>query len=337
MTASASVAITVAAATATPAGAWPAHVYAPYVDMTLYPTANLPAIAQSQGIKYFTLAFITADPSNNAPSWGGYSTYDVNGGSFDQSIRAQVASLRQQGGDVMVSFGGAAGTELAQAITSVPALTAAYEQVINAYGLTHIDFDIEGAAEADHASIDRRSQAIAAAQHDAAAAGRTLNVSFTLPVLPTGLTADGLYVLQSAQKYGVQTGGVNIMTMDFGDYAAPHPQGQMGTYVIQAGQSLDNQLTTLYGSSLSSSQVWGMIGLTPMIGVNDVSDEVFTFADATQVLAWAQQKGIGRISIWSLNRDQADPAGPLTYAESTSSSIAQTPYEFSQIFEKFTS
>ena len=33
------------------------------------------------------------------------------------------------------------------------------ETVINAYQLTHLDFDIEGAAVADHASIDRRSQA----------------------------------------------------------------------------------------------------------------------------------------------------------------------------------
>ena len=74
----------------------------------------------------------------------------------------------------------------------------AYQTVITAYNLTHIDFDIEGGAEADHASIDRRSQALAALQTVAAAAGRTLDVSFTLPVLPTGLTSDGLDVLRSS-------------------------------------------------------------------------------------------------------------------------------------------
>ncbi len=322
----------VAPATATN---WPAHVFAPYVDMTLYPTYNLVTAMQSASLKYFTLAFIVAD-SSNAPAWGGYSSYEVNGGTFDQSIRTQINQVRQLGGDVSVSFGGENGQELAQAITNVSTLTTAYQQVINAYGLTHIDFDIEGGAVADHASIDRRSQAIAALEQAAAAAGKTLNVSFTLPVLPTGLTADGLYVLQSALKYGVKISLVNVMAMDFGDGAAPNPQGQMGTYAIDSAQSVFNQLSTLYGSTLSTSQLWGMIAVTPMIGVNDASDEVFEPSDAQQLVAFAEKVGLGGLSFWSLERDQEDPRGALTYAESTSSSIVQSPYEFSEIFNTFT-
>ena len=83
------------------------------------------------------------------------------------------------------------------------------------------------------------------------AAGRgrpTAEIWFTLPALPTGLTADGLYVLQSALKYGVQIGGVNVMTMDYGESAAPNPQGQMGTYAIDAANSLFAQLQRLYGT-----------------------------------------------------------------------------------------
>src|SRR5262249_9611236 len=146
------------------------------------------------------------------------------------------------GGDVIVSFGGAAGQELAQVITNVTQLTAAYQTLVTDYNLTHLDFDIEGAAVADHASIDRRSQALAALQQAAAAAGHPLDISFTLPVLPTGLTSDGLYVLQSALRYGVQIGCVNVMTMDYGDSAAPQPQGHMGDYAIQAANSLFSQL-----------------------------------------------------------------------------------------------
>ncbi len=215
-------------------------------------------------------------------------------------------------------------------------MTSAYQQVINAYGLTHIDFDIEGAAVADDASIDRRSQAIAALQATAAAAGKTLDVSFTLPVLPTGLTANGLYVLQSALKYGVKIGTVDVMAMDYGDSAAPDPQGQMGTYAIDSAQSVHTQLGSLYGTSLSSSQLWGMIGVTPMIGVNDASDEVFEPSDASQLLAFAEQVGLGELAIWSLARDQEDPKGALTYAEDNSSSIVQTPFEYSDIFNAFT-
>jgi hypothetical protein len=332
-TATGTVSITVVAPAT--AGSWPAHVFAPYVDMTLYPTYNLVTAMQTAGLKYFTLAFITAD-SNNAPAWGGYTSYEVNDGTFDQSIRAELAQVRALGGDVSVSFGGEAGTELAQAITSVPALTSAYQQVITAYGLTHIDFDIEGAAVADPASIDRRSQAIAALQATAAAAGKTLDVSFTLPVLPTGLTSDGLYVLQSALKYGVKISTVNVMAMDYGDSAAPKPAGQMGTYAIDAAQSTYAQLGTLYGTTLTSSQLWEMVGVTPMIGVNDASDEVFEPTDASQLLAFAEKEGLGELAMWSLARDQEDPAGALTYAEDDSSSIVQTPFEFSDIFNAFT-
>ena len=46
---------------------WPAHMYAPYVDVTLYPTYNLVSATQTQGIKYYTLAFITADAATSPP------------------------------------------------------------------------------------------------------------------------------------------------------------------------------------------------------------------------------------------------------------------------------
>ncbi len=236
------------------------------------------------------------------------------------------------------SFGGAAGQELAQVITSVPALTNAYQSVINAYQLTRIDFDIEGAAVADHASIDRRSQAIAALQANASAQGKTLQVTFTLPVLPSGLTADGLYVLQSALRYGVKITTVNVMTMDYGDNAAPNPSGQMGTYAIDAATSVYAQLKSLYGTSLSQAQLWAMIGVTPMIGLNDDTSEVFDQAAARQLLAFAQQKGLGEIAMWSLNRDQSAPGGGAVNSVADDySSIVQQPYEFSEIFETFTS
>lgn len=329
------VTITVAAPPVSTGSTWPSQVFAPYVDMTLYPTYNLVSAARNEGIKYFTLAFITAD-SNNQPAWGGYTSYEVGNTAFSSQIAQQIAGVRSLGGDVMVSFGGAAGQELAQTITNLAALTNAYEKVINTYNVTNIDFDIEGAAEANTASIDLRSQAIAQLEQNAAAQGKTLNVWFTLPVLPTGLTSDGLYVLQSALKYGVKIAGVNIMTMDYGDGAAPNPAGQMGTYAIDAAQSLFAQLRTLYGPDPTNAQLWQMVGVTPMIGMNDLTDEVFTLAAAQQLVAWAEQQGIGRISMWSLNRDQESSSGALSYVSDTSSSLVQSPFAFSSIFEPFT-
>ena len=315
--------------------AWPNHYYAPYVDATLWPLYDFVTTAKSSGLKFFTLAFITADTANQA-AWGGYTAYEVSNSDYDAQMKTNIASLRALGGDVMVSFGGAAGQELAQTITSASALTAAYQSVVTAYGLTHIDFDIEGAAVADKASIDRRSQAIAAVQQAAAATGHPLNVSFTLPVLPTGLTADGLYVIQSALKYGVNIGGVNVMTMDYGDSAAPNPAGHMGDYAIDAANSLFGQLKTAYNGTLSDAQIWAKVGITPMIGMNDLTDEVFTQADAQKILTFAQQHGIGRISIWSLNRDYQNSSGALNHVDNFSSSLVQSPLEFSLLLNQLT-
>jgi hypothetical protein len=154
-------------------------------------------------------------------------------------------------------------------------------------------------------------------------------------VLPTGLTPDGTYLLQSAVQRGVNVDVVNVMAMDYGDSAAPNPQGRMGDYAIQAATSLFNQLKTVYGSAKTDAQLWAMVGITPMIGLNDVTTEVFDQQEAREVLAFAEQHGIGRLSFWSLNRDKQNSAGRLNYVDLMSSSILQSPFEFSQIFGAF--
>jgi chitinase len=331
-TASAQVTVNVSNPTAS---SWPEHVFAPYVDMTLWPTYDLVSAARNQNVKFFTLAFVVADGQGN-PTWGGYSVYGL-GSEFDQQMRTQIAGVRALGGDVLLSFGGAANRELALAITDVTALTNAYQSVIDAYQLTHIDFDIEGYAVADRASIDRRSQAIARLQQNADAAGKELEVWYTLPVLPTGLTPDGVYVLESAVRHGVRIGGVNIMAMDYGDSAAPNPSGKMGDYAIQAANSLFGQLRTLYGTTRTDAELWQLVGVTPMIGLNDVTTEVFDQQEARELLAFAREKGLGMLSFWSLARDQQHPNGKISYVDLKSSSILQEPFEFTTIFGVFTS
>jgi chitinase len=329
-TASASVALTVVNPSA---AQWPTQYSAPYVDMTLFPTYDLVRTTREQGIKYFTLAFVVAGPGN-VPAWGGFGEYAINGSAFDLAMRNQVNGVRALGGDVMVSFGGANGVELAQGITNVTALKNAYRSVVDAYQLTHVDFDIEGAAAADPVSIARRSQAMALLQQELAAEGRALKIWLTLPVLPTGLTQDGVNVVRSAVQAGVNLSGVNIMAMDYGAFAAPNPQGRMGDYAIQAATSLFNQLKNVYGTTKTDAQLWQMVGITPMIGMNDVTTEIFDQQEAREVLAFAQSKGITRLSMWSINRDRANPNGAIGYVETTSSSILQTPFEFSLIFEQ---
>jgi uncharacterized protein YkwD len=294
----------------------PGHVFAPYADMTLSPTFSLAETAQQTGNEFFTLAFIVAD-STGRPAWGGQIAAD------GQFLRDDIKSLRGQGGDVIVSFGGATGTELAQATEDVATLQAQYQAVIDAYTLTAIDFDIEGAAVADGPSVDRRNAAIVGLQSAARAAGRDLAVSYTLPVALDGLTTDGLNLLQSARTHGVNISLVNIMALDYGGSAPPD---QMGQNAIAAAQAVSGQLT---GAS------WATIGITPMIGVNDTAPEVFTLQDAQDLLRFAQQNSLGRLAMWSVTRDQPCPGGPGGTAQATCSGVDQQPFDFTNTFKTF--
>jgi hypothetical protein len=296
--------------------------FAPYVDATVNtPPFDLAADLAATGTKAFTLGFIVSQAGGCNASWGGY--YPVSTGYYASGI----ASLRQAGGDVSISFGGQANQELADVCTTVAALQAQYQSVISTYGLTNVDFDIEGAAETNTASLTRRFQAISGLE----AANPGLSVSLTLPVNPTGLDGNGLNVLNAAISAGVHLNVVNIMTMDYGVGQAPNPAGQMGAYAISAARATEAQLATAY-PSLTTAQLWHMVGVTPMIGRNDDTDEIFGLSDAQQLDSFAAQVGLGRVSMWAATRDVACAGGAQTYSSDTCSSIAQAPFDFSKIF-----
>jgi hypothetical protein len=291
--------------------------FAPYVDTSLYPPFSLTSTAQKTGVKQFNLAFIVAGGSGGCtPEWGGVTPVGSD------PVAAQIGALRAMGGDVRISFGGEAGRELAETCTSVSQLQAAYQKVISADNASKLDFDIEGAAIANTAANDRRDQALAALQQ----ADKGLQISFTLPVLPSGLTADGVAVLTGAARAGVQIAAVNVMAMDYGDGAAPSPAGNMGTFAIDAATATDAQVASVLG--ISDSAAWSRIAVTPMIGVNDTSDEVFTLANAQQLVAFAASKHLAWLSMWSAGRDQECPGGAQPSAEPTCSSIVQSPDAF---------
>ena len=287
--------------------------FAPYIDTSLYPSYDLLDTVTKTGVKEFNLAFITSGGSC-APLWGGVT------GLGDDKVAAQIDALRAKGGDVRVSFGGAAGAELALHCSSASALAEAYGKVIDAYGLTKVDFDIEGGALPDTAANSRRSQAIAQLQK----AHPGLDVSFTLPVMPEGLTQPGVDLIADAGKNGVRVDAVNVMAMDYG----PAYSGDMGTYATQAATATQAQIKGVFG--LSDSAAWKAVAVTPMIGVNDVVTEIFTVEDATQLVKFAQEKGIGRLAMWSGTRDKACPGGAQPTADASCSSIVQEPLAFTK-------
>ncbi|MFF0431954.1 cellulose binding domain-containing protein [Streptomyces sp. NPDC004327] len=307
-----------ATATTPPAPGTGTARFAPYVDTSLYPAYDLLATAGQSGVKEFNLAFVTSG-GGCVPLWGGVTDLGSD------KVAAQIGALRAKGGDVRVSFGGAAGRELALNCSSAGTLAAAYGKVIDQYALTKVDFDIEGAALPDTAANTRRAQAIAQLQKSHPG----LNVSFTLPVMPEGLTQPGVDLLADAKRGGVRVDAVNIMAMDYG----PAYSGDMGTYAIQAATATQAQIKGVLG--LSDAAAWKAVAVTPMIGVNDVGSEVFRVDDATQLADFAASKGLGWLSMWSATRDKQCASGAVSYADPTCSSILQQPLAFTKAFAAY--
>ncbi|MCW7946006.1 sugar hydrolase [Streptomyces hygroscopicus] len=292
--------------------------FAPYVDTSLFPAFDLVGSADATGVKDYNLAFVT-DGGGCTPKWGGVTDLGSD------AVAAQIGALRAKGGDVRVSFGGASGSELATTCSSADALAAAYGKAVDAYKLTKVDFDVEGAALPNTAANTRRAQAIAKLQQQHPG----LDVSFTLPVLPQGLTQDGVNLVSDAKSNGVKISAVNIMAMDYG----PSFNGDMGTLAEQAATATQAQIKSVLG--LSDSEAWKTVAVTPMIGVNDVSSEVFKVDDATQLVDFAKSKGLGWLSMWSAARDKQCAGGAKPSADATCSSVVQDAFAFSKAFAAF--
>jgi len=78
-----------------------------------------------------------------------------------------------------------------------------------------------------------------------------------------------------------------------------------------------------------------MIGITPMIGVNDTNTEVFTLPNASALVSWARgQTFVNRLAFWSLARDNGGCAGQ-GFASPTCSGVSQTTWQFSSLFTPF--
>jgi Ricin-type beta-trefoil lectin domain-like len=296
-----------------------AQGFAPYIDMSITADENIVSIASASRVKAFTLAFLDADGACDI-GWGGL------GGALPTdmladgtSILTVVQQLKAAGVTPIFSIGGADGVDPAAYCTSASSLQAVYQTAISRYGITYLDFDIEGAATAEPAQITLRDQALVGLK----VANPGLVISYTIPVEPTGLVAgDGLNLLTSAKSDGVALSVVNIMTMDFGSSGT-----EMGSASIEAAAATEGQI--------QSAGLNATVGITPMIGQNDSSGEVFTLGDATTVLNFAKSNSyVSRLAMWSMGRDNGNCAGS-TSASPSCSGISQGTYAFSEIFEAF--
>jgi len=274
-------------ATAAPSGALPAHYAAPYLQVSSSDVGDMTADMNSSGDKDYTLAFLTPK-SGCTPQW-------EDGGEAMGAFTSQVNTIKGDGGSVIISFGGEPDgntpNEIAQTCTSVSSLTAAYLNVVNTYGVTRLDFDIEGSVLSDTAATTRRDQALAALQ----AQDPAVQVDFTLGVgsdgLPTGQGSE-YALLQDAKNAKVRVSVVNIMTMDFYDGQPVLSDAE------SAAKATASQLAGLYG--ISTSAAYAMMGLTPIAGTND-DGAVFSQANARSLESFAAANGVQELAFWEVD------------------------------------
>jgi hypothetical protein len=291
---------------------WPEKIFAPYMYVGVGDQFKLTDCDDACGQKFYTLAFIIADKSNN-PAWDGQTPMEEN------FYTNQIAAIRARGGDVIVSFGGEGGQEIALVETNAVALQAKYQSIVDRYRFTWLDFDIEGKALEKTAVNERRNTALAGLQ----AQNPGLTISYTLPVDPNGISADAQALLLDAKMKGLKIHSANVMTMDFGAH-------------FSAGKRMSD---IAIASALKAHEQCGkidpaiQIGLTPDIGQNDVKSEIFSLDDAQALIAWGKtQPWVCSVSFWCSNRDAGKPA---KRHGDWSSGIPQEPWAFTKIFQTF--
>jgi hypothetical protein len=281
-------------------------------------SGSVAADQAASGAKNIVAAFILATGNTCTPAWDGDSSMGL-AGARSTTIASDIAKVRTNGGDALISFGGQAGTELAIGCTNTANLTAAYRSVIDKFGLTKIDFDVEGSGLSNVAANTRRADALVTLQREKP----NLKVWVTLPVEQSGLPAEAKAMVALMKAKGVVISGVNIMVMDYGTGVT-----QMGQAAINAANATFSQLKSIYTTN-TDAEIWKSIGLTAMIGINDTKPETFTLANAKEMHDFAVQKGIGMTSYWNTARDKACAGNAATLSDSCSG-VTQTAWQFAK-------
>jgi hypothetical protein len=311
--------------------ALPHRLFAPYFETYDTSDGSMAALSQESGSKYLSLAFLqTAQAGSCTAYWNGNPATPIARSSFG----SEIAAIQHAGGNVIPSFGGFAadttGTELADSCTDVSAIARVYESLITTYHVSRIDLDIEGTSLSEAAGINRRNEAVAEAERWARMHGYRIQFSYTLPTFPTGLTSDGVALLQNAIADHARITVVNLLTFDyfFGT------EQNMVTDTETAAAGLLSQLQALYPQA-PTARLWHMIGVTEMPGIDDFGpDETLSQANAAAVLNWAEQHRIGFLSFWAVQRDNGNCPG--TKGAGNCSGLVQPTWFFSHLFEPFT-
>jgi len=289
------------------------YASAPY----LMPESNNPpnptTVMAATGQKAFQLAFILAPNGGGcSPTWDGTSPI-----SSDTVAGNVINSIRGAGGDVSVSVGGYGGTKLGQTCGSAAATAAAYQQVVDKYGLKAIDFDLEEPEYENDAAVANELGAAQTLQQNNAG----LYISVTMPGTAAGTGWFGTQLLDKAKAMGFTPNNFSIMPFDGG---------------FNGGSSQTSALEGFHGLLMShmgwdSTTAYNREGFSGMNGKSDAS-EFFYQSDFQTVLNYATSHGLARFTFWSVNRDRA--CGSST-DNGVCSNVPQNDWDFTKFTTQF--
>ena len=296
-------------------------LFSPYKDVTINMNWNtyqmqsavtgsdLPIVGSGSLVSQYipklpaiSLAFATG--SCGSETWGG-----ASGASWAAENVPQLSAANL---NYVVSTGGASGTFTCSSTSGMESFIARYASA----NLVGIDFDIEGGQSASDI------QNLVAAAAGAQAEYPKLQFSFTLATLGAsdgsygGVNSLGNEVVEAVLGSSLSNYVINLMTMDYGNASSSVcvVSGSSCEMALSAEQAVTN-LKHTYGIPASK------IAVTPMIGMNDATSEVFTTADVNTLTSYAVSNGLAGLHFWSLDRDT--PCSD-TYASPTCDSVSSS-------------
>jgi chitinase len=309
-------------ATPTPTPAALAFVFSEYKDVSIGSSSwtgpmhssvnsSVEPVLQAMPISNTTLTWAFAAGVCGSENWVGVSA--------PLFATANVGAFVAAGKRYIVSTGGAGNSFTCNSDAGFAKFIATYFSP----NMIGVDFDIEnGQSQAD---IDNLVQRVITAQKTYP----NMRFSFTVATLGgnalRNLGDAGVMVMRSIKTFGLTNYVINLMTMDYSANPSAsactlnwYKRCDMAASAIQAAKSLHSQFGVPYGQ----------IELTPMIGENDNTNEMFSIEDVAPIVAFAKQNGLAGIHFWSLDRDIDCPFSPS--GPSASCSGAQAPLGSSQ-------
>ncbi len=236
---------------------------------------------------------------------------------------ANVASLHAAGMRYTISTGGEGNVFTCGSDAGMEAFVARYESP----SLVGFDFDIEAGQTPEMIGALLRHLKTAQQRRP------QLRMSFTLATFAASdgsqasLNAQGQQVLAAIRAVGLERYFINLMVMDFGAASAAvcvvrDGHCDMAASAQQAARNLHQKL----GVPLAQ------IELTPMIGINDVVDNIFMPEDAIRLANFVKTEKLGGLHYWSLDRDTPCPDGKALVSPTCNGIQGHTALAFARAF-----